>query len=153
MNQKFKVLVTRKWPSSVEKKLKDNFDVTLNENDNPLSKAELIEAIENYDALLPTVTDSINDDIISSENRRSKIIGNFGVGFNNIDIESAKKNGVVVTNTPEVLTDCTADIAMLLILGAGRRASEGEFHMRKKEWTGWRPTHMMGSKITGISFE
>ena len=149
MNQKFKVLVTRKWPSSVEKKLKDNFDVTLNENDNPLSKAELIEAIENYDALLPTVTDSINDDIISSENRRSKIIGIFGVGFNNIDIESAKKNGVVVTNTPEVLTDCTADIAMLLILGAGRRASEGEFHIRKKEWTGWRPTHMMGSKITG----
>ena len=100
MNQKFKVLVTRKWPSSVEKKLKDNFDVTLNENDNPLSKAELIEAIENYDALLPTVTDSINDDIISSENRRSKIIGNFGVGFNNIDIESAKKMVLLLQTHP-----------------------------------------------------
>ena len=69
-------------------------------------------------------------------------------GFNNIDIESAKSNGVVVTNTPEVLTDCTAEIAMLLLLGVSRRASEGEFHVRKKEWVGWRPTHMMGTKIT-----
>ena len=71
-----------------------------------------------------------------------------GVGFNNIDIDSAKSNNIVVTNTPEVLTDCTADIAMLLLLGVARRGSEGEFHVRKKEWVGWRPTHMMGTKIT-----
>ncbi len=149
MTQKYRVLVTRKWPSSVEKELKETFDTTLNETDTPLTENELIEAINNYDALLPTVTDTISDKIISSSNRKAKIIGNFGVGFNNIDIDSAKKNSVVVTNTPEVLTDCTADIAMLLLLGAGRRASEGEFHVRKKEWTGWRPTHMMGTKITG----
>ena len=149
MTQKYRVLVTRKWPKSVESKLRDSFDVTLNESDKPLTENELFDAINNFDALLPTVTDSINDKIISSSNRSVKIIGNFGVGFNNIDIDSAKKNEVVVTNTPEVLTDCTADIAMLLLLGAGRRASEGEFHVRKKEWTGWRPTHMMGSKITG----
>ena len=149
MTQKFKVLVTRKWPSSVEKKLEENFDVTLNESDIPMTENQLIEAINNYDAVLPTVTDSISNKIISSSNRKAKIIGNFGVGFNNIDIESAKNNGVVVTNTPEVLTDCTADIAMLLLLGVSRRASEGEFHVRKKEWSGWRPTHMMGTKVTG----
>tara|TARA_X000001036_G_C20657464_1_gene797577 strand:+ start:19 stop:993 length:975 start_codon:yes stop_codon:yes gene_type:complete len=149
MTQKFKVLVTRKWPKPVEDKLKETFDVKLNENDVSLTQEQLKEAIDNYDALLPTVTDSISNDIISSENRRAKIIGNFGVGFNNIDIESAKKNEVVVTNTPEVLTDCTADIAMLLLLGVARRGSEGEHHVRNKEWQGWRPTHMMGTKVTG----
>mgnify|MGYP001324808739 CR=1 FL=1 len=147
--QNYKVLVTRKWPDSVEKKLRETFDVTLNEQDKPLTESELIEAIQSYDAVLPTVTDAITDKIISSERRNAKIIGNFGVGFNNIDIESAKKNKVVVTNTPEVLTDCTADIAMLLLLGVSRNASEGEFHVRKQEWTGWRPTHMMGTKVTG----
>ena len=149
--QNYKVLVTRKWPSSVEKKLKESFDVTLNESDIPLTEDQLLEGMNNYDAVLPTVTDSISNKVISSSNRKAKIIGNFGVGFNNIDIESAKSNGVVVTNTPEVLTDCTADIAMLLLLGVSRRASEGEFHVRKKEWSGWRPTHMMGTKVTGKS--
>ena len=149
MTQKFKVLVTRKWPKPVEDKLKTTFEVKLNENDVPMTQEQLKNAIDNYDALLPTVTDSISDEIISYENRRAKIIGNFGVGFNNIDIESAKKNEVVVTNTPEVLTDCTADIAMLLLLGVARRGSEGEYHVRNKEWQGWRPTHMMGTKVTG----
>ena len=144
-----KVLVTRKWPESVEKKLSETFDTTLNISDNPLKESDLIEAMKNYDALLPTVTDKISDNVISCQNRRVKIIGNFGVGFNNIDIESAKKNNIVVTNTPEVLTNCTADIAMLLMLGIARRASEGEPHIRKNEWTGWRPTHMMGTKVTG----
>ena len=149
MTQKFKVLVTRKWPKKVEKELQLNFQATLNESDTPLSENELIEAMQNYDALLPTVTDKISDTILSVANKKVKIVGNFGVGFNNIDIDSAKKNNLVVTNTPEVLTDCTADIAMLLMLGVARRGSEGEFHVRKKEWSGWRPTHMMGTKITG----
>ena len=149
MTQKFKVLVTRKWPSTVEKKLDESFDVTLNESDIPMTEEQLLDAMNSYDAVLPTVTDSISSKVISSDKRKAKIIGNFGVGFNNIDIESAKSNGVVVTNTPEVLTDCTADIAMLLLLGVSRRASEGESHVRKKEWSGWRPTHMMGTKVTG----
>ena len=149
MTQNLRVLVTRKWPDKVQEKLKQTFDVSLNLNDTPLSEEELIDAINNFDALLPTVTDKITDKIISSPDRKAKIIGNFGVGFNNIDIDSAKNNGVVVTNTPEVLTDCTADIAMLLMLGVARRGSEGEFHVRKKEWKGWRPTHMMGTKVTG----
>ena len=147
--QNFKVLVTRKWPSTVEKKLQENFDATLSIDDVPLSEHDLIEAMKNFDALLPTVTDSITDKIISTPDRKVKMIGNFGVGFNNIDTESARKNGIVVTNTPEVLTDCTADIAMLLMLGVARRGSEGEYHVRKEEWDGWRPTHMMGTKVTG----
>ena len=149
MTQKFKVLVTRKWPKKVEEKLLSTFDATLNVEDQPLSEHELIEGMKTYDALLPTVTDPITDKIISTPDKKVKIIGNFGVGFNNIDIDSARDNNIVVTNTPEVLTDCTADIAMLLMLGVARRGSEGEFHVRKKEWTGWRPTHMMGTKVTG----
>ena len=149
MTEKFKILVTRKWPKKVEEKLLTTFDATLNVEDRPLSEAELVEGMKSYDALLPTVTDPITDKIISTSNKKVKIIGNFGVGFNNIDIDSAKRNNIIVTNTPEVLTDCTADIAMLLMLGVARRGSEGEFHVRKKEWTGWRPTHMMGTKVTG----
>ena len=149
MTEKFKILVTRKWPKKVEEKLLSTFDTTLKVEDKPLSEAELIEGMRSYDALLPTVTDPITDKIISTQDRKVKIIGNFGVGFNNIDIDSAKNNKVVVTNTPEVLTDCTADIATLLMLGVARRGSEGEFHVRKKEWSGWRPTHMMGTKVTG----
>ena len=149
MTEKFKVLVTRKWPKKVEEKLLSTFDATLNVEAQPLSEHELIEGMKTYDALLPTVTDPITDKIISTPDKKVKIIGNFGVGFNNIDIDSAKDNNIVVTNTPEVLTDCTADIAMLLMLGVARRGSEGEFHVRKKEWSGWRPTHMMGTKVTG----
>ena len=149
MTEKFKILVTRKWPKKVEEKLLSTFDTTLNVEDKPLSESELIEGMKSYDALLPTVTDPVTDKIISTPDKKVKIIGNFGVGFNNIDIDSAQNNNIVVTNTPEVLTDCTADIAMLLMLGVARRGSEGEFHIRKKEWSGWRPTHMMGTKVTG----
>ena len=149
MTHKFKVLVTRKWPKKVEEKLQENFEVTLNDSDIPLSEEELVKAMQSYDALLPTVTDKISDKVLSADNKKVKIVGNFGVGFNNIDIDSAKKKGIVVTNTPEVLTDCTADIAMLLMLGVARRGSEGEMHVRNKEWSGWRPTHMMGTKVTG----
>ena len=149
MMKNIKVLLTRKWPKAVEQKIVDTFDAELNVDDKPLDDNELINAMQSYDALLPTVTDKIHKEIIECANRKVKIIGNFGVGFNNIDIECAKNNNLVVTNTPEVLTDCTADIAMLLMLGVARRASEGEVHVRKNHWTGWRPTHMMGTKVTG----
>ena len=143
-----KIIVTRKWPKVVEQKLQETFDTTLNEDDIPLTEDQLLDAMQNYDAMLPTVTDSINDRILSCNNRKVNFIGNFGVGYNNIDVDSAKKNNIIVTNTPEVLTDCTADIAMLLMLGVARRAYEGEIHVRQNEWVGWRPTHMMGTKVT-----
>ncbi len=143
-----KIIVTRKWPKVVEQKLQEIFDTTLNEDDIPLTEDQLFDAMQNYDAMLPTVTDNINDRILSCSNRQVNFIGNFGVGYNNIDVDSAKKNNIIVTNTPEVLTDCTADIAMLLMLGIARRAYEGEIHVRQNEWVGWRPTHMMGTKVT-----
>ncbi|MSS75890.1 MAG: D-glycerate dehydrogenase [Methyloglobulus sp.] len=144
-----KVIVTRKWPAAVEARLQELYDVQLNETDVPMTEDELKTALQIADALLPTVTDSITADILSVPNKRTKIIGNFGVGYNNIDIEAAKKEGLVVTNTPHVLTDCTADIAMLLLLMSARRASEGDRLARNKQWNGWAPTHMLGQKVTG----
>jgi len=144
-----KVIVTRKWPAEVEAKLKAAYDVQLNESDQPMTADQLKTALQNADALLPTVTDAITADVLNVDNRRAKIIGNFGVGYNNIDIHTAMELGIVVTNTPHVLTDCTADIAMLLLLMSARRASEGERLVRNQQWTGWCPTHLLGHKVTG----
>ncbi len=145
-----KVLLTRQWPTEAEAKAKELFDVTLNEDDNKMSVEELQEAMKNYDVVCPTVSDfQINSEILNVEGRKCKALCNFGVGFNHIDLDAAKQNDLVVTNTPEVLTDCTADTAMTLMLMVARRAGEGERQVRNKEWTGWRPTHMMGTKVTG----
>lgn len=142
-------IVTRKWPKENEDRLKELFDVTLNESDKPFTADELKTALQNCDVLMPTVTDKITADILSVENRRAKMIGNFGVGFNHIDIAKAKELGITISNTPSVLTDCTADIAMSLLLMAARRVGEGERELRAENWTGWRPTHLLGTKVTG----
>lgn len=144
-----KALVTRRWPEACEAKLQELFDVTFNADNHPMSAEELKDALRNYDAVMPTVTDPITAEVLSVEPLRCKILGNFGVGFNHIDIEAAKARGITVTNTPDVLTDCTADIAMLLMLMTARRGGEGERHVRSGEWAGWHPTHMMGTKVTG----
>jgi len=145
-----KVILTRKWPAEAEAKAKELFDVVLNEDDHKMSVEELKDAMRNADAVCPTVSDfQINSEILGVENRKCKIVANFGVGFNNIDTEAAKEAGVVVSNTPEVLTDCTADIAMVLLLSVARRIGEGERLVRNKEWTGWCPTHMLATKVTG----
>lgn len=144
-----KVIVTRKWPAAVEEKLKEHFDVQLNEDDIPMTTEQLQQALRTADAVCPTVSDSISAEVLSAEPMNAKILGNFGVGFNHIDLGAAKQNDLVVTNTPEVLTDCTADTAMTLMLMVARRAGEGERQVRNKQWTGWRPTHMMGTKVTG----
>jgi lactate dehydrogenase-like 2-hydroxyacid dehydrogenase len=144
-----KILVTRAWPKEVEDKLKELYDVTLNESDTPMTVAELQDALRNYDAVCPTVSDKVTAEVLSATPMRAKILGNFGVGFNHIDLEAAKAAGLAVSNTPEVLTDCTADLAMTLMLMAARRAGEGERHVRTKAWTGWRPTHMIATKVTG----
>ena len=143
------VIVTRRWPEAVETRLKERFDVQLNASDKPMSREALKDALASADALFPTVTDRIDADVLSTEPLRARLIGNFGVGFNNIDIEAAKQRGLVVTNTPEVLTDATADLAMTLLLSVARRTGEGERHVREGAWTGWRPTHMMGTQVTG----
>ncbi|HEY7840720.1 MAG TPA: D-glycerate dehydrogenase [Gammaproteobacteria bacterium] len=144
-----KIIVTRKWPEQVETALRAEFDVELNVMDRPMTTAALKDALGKCDALCPTVSDSINADVLSAEPLRAKMLGSYGVGFNHIDLEAAKKRELVVTNTPEVLTDCTADLAMTLLLMIARRTGEGERHVRGGHWTGWRPTHMMGTKVTG----
>ncbi len=146
---KLKVIVSRAWPAEVEATLKEKYDVQLNNNDVAMTKDEMKEALGNCDAFLPTVTDPVDAEVLSAEPLRAKFIGNFGVGFNHIDLDAAKARGLTVTNTPEVLTDCTADIAMALMLTVARRTSEGERHLRSNSWAGWRPTHMLGTKVTG----
>ena len=146
---KAKIIVSRKWPEEVESRMQELFDVQLNETDTPMSAGEMQDALQNADAFCPTVSDSVNAGVLSVDNLKTRIIGSYGVGFNHIDLDTAKERGLVVTNTPEVLTDCTADLAMTLLLMTARRAGEGERHVRHKEWSGWRPTHMMGAKVTG----
>jgi len=143
------VVVTRRLPNAVEEAVRREFDARLNREDRPLSSAELQEALRTADALLPTVTDKLNADVLSAEPLRAKMIANFGVGFNNIDVEAAKARGISVSNTPDVLTDATADIAMTLMLMIARRTGEGERHVRSSHWTGWRPTHMLGRMVSG----
>ena len=145
-----KVIVTRRWPAIVEKELQEMCaNVQLNVDDHPMSRQELVHALRNADCVLPTVTDALDAEVLGSSDMRCRFLGNFGVGFNHIDLEAAKQANLVVTNTPEVLTNCTADIAMALLLTTARRIGEGERHVRAKAWEGWRPTHMVGTKVTG----
>ena len=143
------VVVTRRLPAPVEEQLAQEFDARLNRDDHPLSVAELQDALGTADALLPTVTDRLNGDVLSVEPLRVRIIANYGVGFNHIDVTAAKRRGVVVTNTPDVLTDDTADDAVMLMLMVARRAGEGERYVRAGRWTGWGPTHLLGTKVSG----
>lgn len=148
---KYRVLVTRRWPAAVEAKLLQLYDVTLNHDDRPLSPEELKQALQQYDAVCPTVCDSLPADVLNVPNKRCKILGNFGVGYNHIDIAAAKQAGLIVTNTPGVLTESTADIAMTLLLMSARRGAEGDRLVRAGLWTGWCPTHMMSSDVTGAT--
>jgi lactate dehydrogenase-like 2-hydroxyacid dehydrogenase len=142
-------VVTRRLPAPVEEQVAREFDARLNADDHPFTPAELQDALRTADALLPTVTDRLSADVLAAEPLRARILANYGVGFNHIDIAAAKARGLVVTNTPEVLTDDTADDAVMLMLMVARRAGEGERHVRAGAWTGWRPTHMLGTKVSG----
>lgn len=146
-----KVFVTRRWPASVEAKLKALYDVTLNEDDRPLTADEFKQALQNYDAVCPTVCDSFPADVINVSNKRCKILGNFGVGYNHIDVDAAKQQDLIITNTPGVLTHSTADVAMTLLLMTARRGAEGDRLVRAKQWTGWCPTHMLSTDVTGAT--
>jgi lactate dehydrogenase-like 2-hydroxyacid dehydrogenase len=143
------IVVTRKWPASVEQELQRRFpNVRLNTDDLPLGHDGLRTALEQADVVLPTVSDRLPAELFTG-GLRTKFLGNFGVGYNHIDTDAAAKAGIVVTNTPGVLTNTTADTAMTLLLMVARRAGEGEREVRAGRWTGWRPTHMMGADVTG----
>jgi lactate dehydrogenase-like 2-hydroxyacid dehydrogenase len=143
------VVVTRRLPDTVEEALSRDLDARLNTEDKPLGPDGLKEALRTADALLCTVTDRLGADVLSAEPRRARMLANFGVGFNHIDTGAAKECGLAVSNTPDVLTEATADIAITLLLMASRRAGEGERHVRSGAWTGWRPTHMLGAQVSG----
>lgn len=143
------IVVTRRWPEAVEHELTRRFaHVQLNPNDVPLGRDGLRAALQQADVVLPTVSDQLPADLFTGQ-LRTRFLGNFGVGYNHIDIAAAAQAGIVVTNTPGVLTNTTADTAMTLLLMIARRAGEGERELRAQRWTGWRPTHMMGADITG----
>ncbi len=144
-----KVVITRKIPAAAEERAKQLFDVEFNASDVPLDAAALARALREADGLLPCVADKITAELLSTPGRKTKIIANYGVGFNNIDVAAAKANGVVVTNTPDVLTEDTADLALTLMLATARRAGEGERELRAGKWTGWRPTHMLATQVHG----
>jgi glyoxylate reductase len=127
------------------------FDLTLNTSDRPLTEPELKDALGQYDAVLPTVTDRLPAAVFDRASTRTRILANYGVGFAHIDTAAAKERGIAVTNTPDVLSECTADIAMTLLLMVARRAGEGERELREGRWTGWRPTHLIGTKVSGAT--
>ncbi len=144
------VIVTRKLPQMVEVRMRELFDARLNADDHPMTKPELIEAVQSADVLVPTVTDRIDREVLSRTGPRLKLIANFGTGVDNIDIETARNRGITVTNTPGVLTEDTADMTMALILAVPRRLLEGATMLKNQpDWPGWSPTWMLGHRIYG----
>ena len=145
---KKKVLVTRKLLRSNEERATKLWDAKINLNDEVYSQQKLIELSQGYDGILSSLTEKIDERVINSLSPTIKIISNFAVGYGNIDIEAAKKKNIVVTNTPDVLTDATAEIAMLLILGACRRVNEGMNYAKKENWK-WSADFLIGKQLTG----
>ncbi len=143
-----KILITRRLLRSCEDKAKETFDANLNLNDELYSQQKLIELSKGYDGILSSLTDKLDAETINKLPDTIKIISNFAVGFGNIDLEAAKNRGIAVTNTPEVLTDATAEIGVLLILGACRRASEGIASAREGGWK-WSADYLIGKQLTG----
>jgi lactate dehydrogenase-like 2-hydroxyacid dehydrogenase len=143
-----KILITRRLLKASEEKASKNFDVNINTNDELYSQSKLIELSQGCDAILTSLTEKMDEDTINKLPDTVKVISNFAVGFGNIDLEAAKKRRIVVTNTPDVLTDATAEIAMLLILGAARRAPEGIEHAKNSDWK-WSADFLIGKQLTG----
>src|SRR5438874_8275161 len=144
------VVVTRKLPDIVETRMRELFDTRLNLDDKPMSQAQLAEAAKTADVLVPTVTDRIDSALLGQSGEKLRLIANFGNGVDDIDVATGLQRGITVTNTPGVLTEDTADMTMALILAVPRRLAEGSVVLTgDKEWTGWRPTWMLGHRIWG----
>ncbi len=152
MSDKPTVLVGRKLPEAVEARLQRDYNAILNPDDKLYTSEELIELSAKADAILPCHSEHFTADVISRLSDRVKAIANFSVGYDHVDTAAAKEKGIIVTNTPEVLSDATAEIAILLMLAAARRASEGERLVRSKAWKDWSPSFMVGTQTTGKRF-
>ncbi len=147
--RKPKVIVTRRLPDVVETRMRELFDTELNLDDAPMSRAALVDAVTRADALVPTITDRIDADLIAQASEKLKLIANFGMGVDHIDVAAANARGIAVTNTPGVLTEDTADLTMALIMAVSRRIVEGANVVQDGGFTGWTPTWMMGRRVNG----
>ncbi len=143
------VVVTRQLPEPVETRMKELFDVELREDDRPMSRDELAAAMKRADVLVPTLTDRIDAGMLAGAGERLKLIANYGAGVDHIDIATARQRGVLVSNTPDVTAEDTADMTMALILAVTRRIPEGLALMQAGEWQGWSPTALLGGRIAG----
>lgn len=143
------VLVTRKLPDSVEERLRRDYRPILNPTDALYSSDDIIEKSQGADAILPCHTEKFSADVIKRLPDSVKVIANFSVGYDHVDTEAAKARGLIVTNTPDVLSDATAEVTIMLMLGAARRASEGERLVRTRQWKDWSPSFMVGTQMTG----
>jgi lactate dehydrogenase-like 2-hydroxyacid dehydrogenase len=149
MGSKSKVVVTRKLPEAVEARLRRDYEPRFNKDDHVYSTDELIDLAAGADALLPCHSEHLDAAAIARMPASIKAIANFSVGVDHVDLEAAKSRGIIVTNTPDVLSDATAEIALLLMLGAARRAAEGDRLIRARQWRQWSPAFMVGTQITG----
>lgn len=149
MPETTRVIVTRRLPEPVEARMRELFDVTLNETDEPMSQEALGRAMAQADVLVPTITDPIDQRLLAQAGPNLRLIANYGAGFDHIDVATALQRGILVTNTPGVLAEDTADMAMALILSIPRRVPEGALLMQTGEWDGWSPTALMGRRIAG----
>jgi glyoxylate reductase len=148
-SRKPKVIVTRRLPDSVETRMRELFDAELNLTDEPMGREAMIAAVGRCDVLASTITDKIDAEVIAKAGERLKLIANFGAGVDHIDVAAATAKGILVTNTPGVLTEDTADLTMTLLMATLRRVIEGANAVRAGEFTGWAPTWMLGRRITG----
>lgn len=144
-----KVIVTRRLPPATEARMRELFDIGFSQNDEPMSRGALLEAMRNCDVLVPTVTDHIDGALVEAAGDRLQLIANFGNGVDHIDLKAARAKGIIVTNTPGVLTEDSADMTMALILSVPRRLAEGEKLVRSGKWAGWSPSGMLGHRIGG----
>lgn len=148
-SERLKVVVTRRLPEAVETRMKELFNVTLREDDHLMSREELIAAMKDADVLVPTLTDTLDSAVIAAAGDRLKLIANYGAGVDHIDVHTARQRGILVTNTPGVVTEDTADMTMALILAVTRRIPEGLALMQSGEWEGWAPTALLGGRVGG----
>ncbi len=148
-SDRLSVVVTRRLPEAVETRLCELFDARLREDDAPMSREELVAAMQQAEVLVPTITDRIDAAMLAQAGDQLKLIANFGAGVDHIDVESARRRGILVSNTPGVVTEDTADMTIALILAVTRRIPEGLALMQSGEWEGWAPTAMLGGRLAG----
>ncbi|MBI1494646.1 2-hydroxyacid dehydrogenase [Halocynthiibacter styelae] len=147
--ERLSVVVTRRLPEAVETRMTELFDVKLRDDDTPMTTDELVEAMQNADVLVPTINDKIDSSLLARAGERLRLIANFGAGVDHIDVETARQRGILVSNTPGVSAEDTADMTMALLLATTRRIPEGLRVMQSGSWEGWAPTALLGGRIGG----